>query len=82
MSDVVAFSTLDPDDETPVCSLCGRSPGAFEYDLNSDDTGFHEMQGYCCLHCADNLLAAMEKVESAKSHHQPRPLRHLGLFAN
>ena len=66
--DCVTFTTLEPWECSgeEVCSICRYHIAVLDYILNSDDSGFQPLQGYCCVECASHLLAAIEKLERAR----------------
>lgn len=66
--DCVIFTSLAPWECSggEVCSICRYHIAYLDYELNSDDCDFQPMRGYCCIECAANLIAAMEKLQPAR----------------
>ena len=65
MRDSLFLTIADPlSQEAPeMCPLCDMRAPTFQYLLLSDfhvDHDLQELNGFCCVHCAESLLAAME----------------------
>lgn len=68
MSDCVTFTTLAAWECTgeEVCSLCRYRTAVLAYEVDSEESDFRLMQGYCCVDCAASLVIALEKVQKAR----------------
>jgi len=72
--DTLVFTIPDkPNVQLPLhCSLCAIKPAWLEYEIDSDEPSFHQLSGSCCLGCAGNLLAGLEKLCRARHEKSPQ----------
>jgi hypothetical protein len=67
MPDTLAFSTFDDVVTTSPenCALCKAELAVFAYQISSDEPGFQQLEGFCCLKCGTSLLASLESIVRA-----------------
>jgi hypothetical protein len=68
VSELIHFSAWRDDQPAPeTCSLCQTSEPIFEYQMSARPGDQDPAtKGYCCLRCAQQLLASLEELTLAR----------------